>query len=540
MLAFCLSHFSNHVLGIVSVEAMDKASHWHYALWGSPFAVGLLALSALVHVVLALWKTSRRRTLKMPAGEFVQLVLGLYIPWTLTPHVIATLGLKNAFGVIPTYPQMLTLLWPGGALTQSVLLVVVWVHAMIGLHFWLRTYPLYRRLFPGLAAFAVVFPLLALWGWIEGARRHALDTTYQLKVTQTHLDWVYTLTDQIRAIIFAFVILSIAIVLFRILLHGLSPKITVTYPGNRQVRAAPGASILEISRMNGVPHMAVCGGRARCSTCRIRILSAQEHLPEMGAAETTVLTRISADEDVRLACQLRPTSDIRIEPLVPAGNTVFASRPPTDAYHWGVERHVLVMFVDLRDFTSLTENHLSYDIVHLLNRYLDAVSSAIRAEGGHVDKFVGDGVMAIFGMDTALPEAARAALAACRQTGDVIADLNRDRGPQFSNPLRIGIGLHAGPAILGRIGSAGETGSTSTPITALGDVVNTASRLEAENKRLGTELCVSAAVLDLAGCALAGACSDEIVLRGKSEPLKVFAVRDVRTLAAVMDGAPVK
>jgi len=532
MFTFCLSHFTNHALGIVSVAAMDRGSHWHYAVWGSPLAVSLLALAAFVHVGLALWKTARRHTFKMPAWEFIQLVLGLYIPWTLTPHVLATLGLKNAYGIIPTYPQMLTLLWPDGALMQSVLLIVVWVHAMIGLHFWLRIYPAYRRLLPFLSTFAIAYPLLALWGWVEGARRQAMDTGYESRVTQGHLEWVYGLTDQVRAIIFGLIILSVAVVFFRLIAHSLKRKITVGYPGGRHVRALPGASVLEISRMNEIPHMAVCGGRARCSTCRIRVLSTAAALPPVEAAESAVLDRIGADETIRLGCQLRPTGNLQIEPLVPVSSNGLIKRPPSDAYHWGIEKPVVIMFVDLRDFTALTESSLSYDIVHLLNRYLDTVSASIRAEGGHVDKFVGDGIMAIFGMETGLPDAARAALRACSRIGQAIGDLNQARGPQFPDPLRIGIGLHAGPAILGRIGAAGDATATKTPITALGDVVNTASRLEAENKRLGTELTVSGTVLKSAGVDLSGACHDEITLRGKTVPLPIFAVKRIEDLQA--------
>jgi len=530
MFAFCLSHFTNHALGIVSVAVMDRGSHWHYAIWGSNYAVALLALAAFVHVGLALWKTARRHTLKMPAWEFVQLVLGLYIPWTLTPHVLATLGLKNAFGIIPTYPQMLTLLWPDGALMQSVLLIVVWTHAMVGLHFWLRIYPLYRRFLPFLSTLAIAYPLVALWGWIEGARRQALVSDYELRVNGDHLDWVYGLTDQIRAIIFGLIILSVTVVLFRLIAQGLKRKITVGYPGGRKVRALPGASVLEISRMNDIPHMAVCGGRARCSTCRVRILSTEADLPAVEAAEHAVLERIGADDTIRLGCQLRPTGNIEIEPLVPVSSSGLTARPPSDAYHWGIEKPVVIMFVDLRNFTALTEISLSYDIVHLLNRYLDTVSAAIRMEGGHVDKFVGDGIMAIFGMETGLPEAARAALKACGRIGQAIDELNQGRGPQFADPLRIGVGLHAGPAILGRIGAAGDATASKTPITALGDVVNTASRLEAENKRLGTELAVSESVLKSAGVELPEACHDEITLRGKAAPLQIFAVEAIRDL----------
>lgn len=530
LLAFCMTHFTNHALGIVSVKAMNEMSLWHYEIWSNDFGQIVLAVAALTHVGLALWRTARRSTLKMPFWEFTQLVLGLYIPWTLIPHVTATLGLMNVHGVIPTYKQMLTILWPDGAIMQSVLLIVVWSHAMIGLHFWLRMRPLYRRLLPVLTALAVAFPLLALWGWISAARRLAAEGTYKLKVTDAQIDWVYSATDQIRAIIFGLIILSFAVVLFRMISRRFGKRITIRYPGDLKVRATPGPSLLEMSRMNGIPHTAICGGRARCSTCRVLVLEGQENLPPPSNAEEAVLARIDANDSVRLACQVRPSTDMLIRPLVPAkSSSEGLQQVLADAYHWGVEQEVVIMFVDLRNFTKITETNLHYDVVFLLNRYLDTVSAAIRAEGGQVDKFIGDGVMAIFGMKSGLAEGARQALRASARLGRVLEDLNRERGPQFRDPLRIGIGLHAGPAILGRIGEAGAAGGQA-PITALGDVVNTASRLETENKAHGSLLIVSQSVLDAAGMELADLPTAEVSLRGKENLLKVHIVHDLNAL----------
>lgn len=532
LLAFCLTHFSNHALGIISVDAMEAGARLHYEIWGKIWGKIALPLAAIVHVSLALWRTMRRRTLRMSAWEFIQLVLGLYIPWTLIPHVIVTLGLQNKFGLIPTYHQMLTLLWPNAAFMQSVLLIVVWIHAMIGLHFWLRLYPFYRRFLPVFAAAAVGYPLLALWGWIEGARRLALEEDYQSKVTAEQFDWVIQLSTQVRAVVFGLIILSLLVVLIRIASRVLSKRITILYPGDVKVRTAPGPSLLEVSRMNAIPHAAVCGGRARCSTCRVLILEGGNDLPEPSNAEQVVLNRIGADNGIRLACQIRPQSNLQVRPLVAAKASEIKKRSlGADAYHWGVEQQVVIMFVDLRNFTHITETNLSYDVVFLLNRYLDTVSAAIRAEDGHVDKFIGDGIMAIFGMQTSLAEGARQALRASARIGDALSELNEERGPQFKDPLRLGIGLHAGPAILGRIGAAGTSGNQGS-ITALGDVVNTASRLETENKVHGTALVVSQDVLDAANAELSGSETAEIILRGKTKPLKIHMIRELTNLSS--------
>ncbi len=534
---FCLSHFSNHAMGIISVNAMEKASLWHYWIWRGTIGETILVLAAFTHVTLAFWRTFKRRTLKMPRWEFTQLVLGLYIPWTLIPHVMTTMGLAKNFGFIPNYHQMLTILWPNFALMQSILLLVVWTHAMIGLHFWLRLYPLYHRIKYVALTAGVALPVMALWGFVEGARRLALAKDVKIKVSEPQWEWVYALTEQLRAFFLGLIILSLLVILFRYVAYRYSRGISISYPGGLLVKAQPGASLLEISRMNGVPLASVCGGRARCSTCRVKVIDGAQDLPDPTPAETTVLNRIGVSEDVRLACQIRPASNLQVQPLVPIKAQNHRQDQIQDAYYWGVEQDVVIMFVDLRNFTSLTEAQLAYDVVFLLNQYLDRVSAVIRAEGGHVDKFIGDGIMAIFGMDTGAEVGARQALNACRGIEAVMQALNEEKGPQFRDPIRLGVGLHLGQAILGRIGSAGADGSRGG-LTALGDVVNTASRLETENKTRGSFLSVSKGVIAAAGATAPSDCLCEIHVRGKEKPLEIFALEQMDGLLLAGEADP--
>nr|MEC9418549.1 adenylate/guanylate cyclase domain-containing protein [Pseudomonadota bacterium] len=526
LFTFCLSHFSNHALGIISFQAMDQASVWHYWVWRSPLGETVLILAALTHVLLALWRTSKRRTLKMSRWELLQLALGLYIPWLLIPHVTTTMGVAKEFGFLPLYEQMLTLLWPNAAVNQSILLLMVWTHAMIGLHFFLRLYPVYQKLKPLAAGFAFAMPVLAIWGWIEGARRLALSRDVTLRITPDQQLWASEVVVQFRAVVFGLIAVSLLAILIRYLLSLKARSLTVVYPGGLTVKAQPGATLLEISRMNDIPIASVCGGRARCSTCRVKILEGGETLPKPSVAEAAVLTRIGAGSDIRLACQARPESNVEVQPLVPVKASAIIGEHLKDAYYWGVEQDVVVMFVDLRNFTGITESQLAYDVVYLLNSYLDQASAAIREEGGYVDKFIGDGIMAIFGMDSNAETGARQALAACRRIEKVMKSLDKEKGPQFRDPIRLGIGLHLGPAILGRIGAAGTAGKRGG-LTALGDVVNTASRLETENKNHGSFMVVSKAVVDAAGARIDGAEEAEIKVRGKEIPLQILAVKSL-------------
>jgi adenylate cyclase len=534
LFAFALTHFLNHALGIWSVGLMELVQGWRQAVWGSAPGTLLLVGAFLVHVALALWKTARRRTLRMPPAEAAQLVLGLAIPLLLAKHVVGTAGLEAIEGVDDTYTHVLSLQWPGEVFLQTLALLTVWVHAVIGLHFWLRLKLWYRRWRALLLTGAVAIPLLAEWGFVDAARRLWLLGQDTGTLTPEQVATGAAVLNATLAAYGTVLAVSLLVMTLRLLPFGGARRITVTYPGERVVRVVPGPSLLEISRMNGIPHAAVCGGRARCSTCRTRVLAGLDRQPEAGPQERAVLERIGADEAIRLACQLRPTADLTVQPLLPARETpgTAITAGGQDAYHWGVEQPVAVLFVDLRGFTSLSERRLSYDVVFILNRYLGAMAAAVRAERGYVDKFIGDGVMAIFGMTDGPAAGCRSALAAAVRMEAAMVELNRELAPQLGAPLRIGIGIHVGPAILGRVGAAG--GGETAGITALGDTVNTASRLETATKEFGAVLVVSHAVVHAAGIAVPAARIEEIAVRGRQSRLKVYAVADVAPFAAAL------
>ena len=523
LMAFAVTHLLNHALGIHSLAAMEAGRLVFLAVWRSAPGEVLLLASLLIHVTLTLWKTARRRTWRLPAWQWLQLLLGLAIPYLLIPHAVGTHGLAEQFGFDDTYRNVLTVLWPGLVVNQTLLMALVWVHGMLGLHFWLRIYPGYRTWFPMMIGLGVLVPVLATWGWIDTARRLALTQDVAFPLTREMIVWADPVILGAQRVFFAMVVLVVVVLAFRVVRRRFRRTIEVAYPGGRVVRVAPGPTLLEVSRMNAIPHADVCGGRARCSTCRTRILKGLESLPDPAENERKVLLRIGAEPRVRLACQIRPQADLVIQPLVPAAGAVEVAPGTNDAYHWGVEQPVAILFVDLRNFTSMAENRLSYDTVFLLNRYLGETARAIEACGGYVDKFIGDGVMAIFGMREGLHIGCRNAVAATNAIAESLEALNKELESQLDAPLRIGMGLHAGPVILGRIGAAGAS-DTSARITALGDVVNTASRLEAATKDLGASLAVSKEVLDAAGLACDASEPVDLTLRGRHQSLPVYAL----------------
>jgi adenylate cyclase len=160
------------------------------------------------------------------------------------------------------------------------------------------------------------------------------------------------------------------------------------------------------------------------------------------------------------------------------------------------------------------------------------MGEAIEQQGGRIDKFIGDGIMALYGIEHAPERACRDALAAARAMSAALAKLNQRLAEDLREPLRIGIGLHVGPVILGQMGYG-----RATTLTAIGDTVNVASRLEALTKEHAVELVVSSRLAERAGIELEGFEEQRIEIRGRRRPLRVRLVGDARTLPHGTAGA---
>ena len=209
-----------------------------------------------------------------------------------------------------------------------------------------------------------------------------------------------------------------------------------------------------------------------------------------------MLARIHAPPGVRLACQARPTGAVTIQPLLPPRSRAQKALFGSDISQ-GKEQEVAVLFADLRGFASMAERRLPYDVVFLLNQYFRLTGEAVIAAGGHVDKFIGDGVMAVFGL-RGRPELAPAqALDAARRMARALEVFNAQHHAELKTPFRIGIGIHFGPAIVGEMGFP-----PALSLTAIGDTVNTASRLESATQ--GRELPAADLRARRAGCRAAG------------------------------------
>ena len=543
LFTYVTSHFLNHACGLISVQAMDAALAYNGGFWQSWLGRPLLYSAFLTHFLLALWALYRRDSLRMPSKEAWQLLLGFSIPFLAIQHVVNTRLGNMIYGAQLNYSWELTSFWvlkPFNALVQTALLLVVWWHACLGLHFSLKLQPWFPRWRDRLLMGAVGLPLLALLGFVEGGKRVAMLAQDPAWVAALRLQ-VHVPSPEQQADLFAIrdelwlatLILAVLVLVARQVRQALRARagtVTLSYGNGRRVKVGAGTTVLDASRLAGIPHASICGGRGRCTTCRVRVSD-----PLCGGApaaedEQRALHRVGAAPDVRLACQLRPQRDVTVFPLIVAATASAKDGPPRLPQFEGAEREIAILFADLRGFTQLSEHKLPYDVVFILNRYFAEMGAAVETAGGKVDKFMGDGVMALFGLDCGPETACRQALAAARDMSGRLDGLNLSLAADLKEPLRIGIGVHVGHAIIGEMGYGATMG-----VTAIGDAVNTASRLEALCKPYGCELVVSQEAAERAGLDLSAHPLHSLEIRGRQNAL---AARTITRAVQLPDTTP--
>lgn len=526
LFAYVLTHLLTHAAGTISLDAANAALSVTGPLWGRAPLKQLLYGALLLHIGFALASLWGRRHLRLPMREVVQWTLGALIPPVLAGHVAGTRYAFEWLDLPVDYTRVMAALWvaaPGRGVVQALLLVITWVHGCIGLHHWLRHRAWYQGAAPLLLVLAVAIPLQALAGYVAMgvAVVHLAENAAWLAQHRLAPEASAAIGRVETAILWLLFVLFGGVALGRMvrsLRDRLSNSFTVTYPDGTRVRVPRGASVLEASRFGGIPHASSCGGQGRCSTCRVRVLRGLDALPAPEPDEARLLARVKAEPDVRLACRLRPTGDVAVVPLLPE-RTVAADDLDVPVPASGAERQVAVLFCDIRGSTQLAERRVPYDIVFLLNQYFDAVGRAVDEAGGRSNHFAGDEVMALFGIEDRPDEGSRAAIAAAAGIGERIAQLNRSFGGALGADLRVGIGVHVGPAIVGRMGYGSHM-----PMTAIGDTMNAAKRIEDLTKTFGTELVVSAEAARRAGLRLDGLPVETVTLRGRDRPVEVVPI----------------
>ena len=324
---YVLTHNLNHALGLISLDAMEWGRRPFVAFWRFEPVEAVFLLSAIAHFLLGARALYNRHSLHMPFWEGAQLVLGISIPPLLMLHFLGTVVAHKVFGIDDAYDETVLALVtnPGFTATQIAAVLVTWIHGCIGIAYWLRLKPWFPKARVALFTLALLIPTLSLLGFAEAGRdvlrlMHQPGWFHDL-VTRRNLPGgdavvrLYAWRDN-GLIGYAVVLVAVLAARYLRVFSVRRRAIRVVYPDGSTVNIQPGTTILEASRIGGIPHASVCGGRGRCSTCRVRILAGEATLPPPSADELRVLARVGAAPGTRLACQARPAGYIKVAPLL--------------------------------------------------------------------------------------------------------------------------------------------------------------------------------------------------------------------------------
>ena len=341
MLAYIASHLANLALGVWSLQTMDAARPVFMAVWQNPVGLVVLYGSLATHMMLGLYALFIRRTLRMSPFEAMQLVMALALPPLMIMHVLGTRVASMMTDMEPSYAWLMIIYWkwlPWTGLRQVLVVMVAWIHGAMGFYYWAHLQPWWRRSSTVLYPLALLVPVMALLGFVEAGKEAlalAQDETWMNElIAQSGVDEVTVASLYRLQNIF---LLSYAIVVagvlgaraWRVRHRDSDFTLRVDYLHGSSIETHSGVSLLEVSRLEGVPHTSYCGGKGRCGTCRVRILEGAHFLPKPTPLEAQTLKRLDADADVRLACQTVPLgSPIKLSRLVGIGARVEAAHAP--------------------------------------------------------------------------------------------------------------------------------------------------------------------------------------------------------------------
>jgi len=532
MLAFVICHLTAHCFLLISVEDAESVLTALMYPWRTLLGTGILVAAFVVHYSNGLWSIYIRRSLRLNRWELAQLSLGLCIPFLLMIHVVGTRIAESTLDVTIYYNTVFIGQWLHRswlATVQVIALVTVWIHACIGIHYWLRTKPWYPSWRPAFFIYGLLLPTLAVAGYISGGNQvvreakadpdFVRNSAEDSNITPGAAEAVDHMVAAGLALSFGLTLVPFAARAVREFSYRRRKPPVLSHANGRSMPMLPGATVLETLRANGISHASVCGGRARCTTCRVLVTKGLEQLPAPGGLEATALERIGATPGMRLACQIRPTADVAVLPLLAADAN--AADGAIRGGLEGSERLITIVFVDLRGSTSLAEAKLPYDTLFILNQFFHEMTQALLATNGHYSQFTGDGLMALYGLYAADPKIGPAdAVRGAREMLERLEQLNYRLRGDLREPLRIGIGIHHSEAIVGAMGPP-----RSQVITAIGDAVNTCARLESLTKEYGCSVVISRQAAVAAGLNLTDHKMHEAPVKGRREPVQFYALQ---------------
>ena len=255
--------------------------------------------------------------------------------------------------------------------------------------------------------------------------------------------------------------------------------VQIAYEGEKVVEEEDlTLSLLDISLKHGLPHLHICGRSAACSTCQVEIIEHLENVAPRNAMEGKFARKNHLDENVRLACQTYLTGPVtlrrRMREEIPVDDAIIESVQFT-----GSKQMLAILFADIRDFTGLSGRMLQYDMFWVLNRYYQEMGECVLAHHGYLHQYYGDGMMALFGFYAREPrQICLDAVSAGIKMLEALKNFNRFFETNFKETFKIGIGIHFGEVLAGKIGH-----NKNRHLSVLGDVVNMSQRIQDATKK---------------------------------------------------------
>ena len=265
----------------------------------------------------------------------------------------------------------------------------------------------------------------------------------------------------------------------------------VEFINDRSVLVKEDQTILEASLAAGIPHYHACGGKGKCTTCRVLVNKGEEFLSPYSERELALRTMAPVPPNLRLACQtyvkgksvhlhrmIRDETDLDI--YIRKGTVA-------DLQNAGDEQNLVLFFLDIRNFTPFMESYLPFDVIHVMRRLFSIFKTSIETYNGKIIETEGDGFYAVFGFDEELELASNNAYQAGLTILEELEKFNEQYlEKHFFHSFEVGIGLHAGRVIVGDIGIG-----VNNNLTAMGMPVNIASRIQAATRVLNNSFLIS-------------------------------------------------
>jgi len=258
-------------------------------------------------------------------------------------------------------------------------------------------------------------------------------------------------------------------------------------PDNKKIEISQDETILTASLRKEIPHLSACGGVGKCSTCRINIISGLENCSERTEYENKLAKRLDLPKTIRLACQTKVSGKVKYRRLLldKRDLTLNSQLTAKKSGSVGTVRNLTIIFCDIKGFTPFSESLSAYDVIFILNRYFSIMREIILKNGGEINNYIGDAIMAIFGLKESRQQILRSVNTGLQML-EAMDEFKKYLKEAYDRIFDMRIGIHFGEVIVGSVGYGDDK-----KLTVIGDVVNIASRIESTNKDAGTRLLIS-------------------------------------------------